>query len=300
MEISIAFLVFKRPNMTQKVFDAIRQAKPSKLLVVADGPRDDRPGEAEKCAETRAVINQVDWDCEVLKNYSDENLGCRKRVSSGLDWVFSLVNQAIILEDDCVPQASFFPYCEELLERYREDERIMSICGLSVPTSYRRDSFSYCFSRYQRCWGWATWKRAWQYYDHDMELWPHVLETKLLNDLFLDKTTADFWCKKFQDVYVGKINSWAYRWMFSCWLQNGLSILPEVNLIENIGFGSDATNTVSAGLGVQSYSQEIRFPLRHPNFVLSDRRADEFIQRTRHNPRLVDRLENKLKKLLHA
>lgn len=300
MKSPVAFIIFKRPDTTRRVFEVIRQVQPSKLLVVADGPRFDRIGEAEKCAETRTIINQIDWNCEVLKNYSDENLGCRKRVASGLDWVFSLVNEAIILEDDCKPHPSFFPYCEELLERYREDERIMSICGLNVPTSYRRDSFSYCFSRYQRCWGWATWKRAWQHYDHDMKLWPNVLETRLMDEFFPDKTTADFWYKKFQTMYEGKIDTWDYQWLLSCWLQNGLSILPEVNLIENIGFGSDATNTVSAGLGVQSSSQELQFPLRHPVFVVGDRRADAFIQRTRHNPRLMDRLENKLKKLLHA
>jgi hypothetical protein len=156
----IAFFIFNRPDTTARVFEAIRQAQPSKLLVVADGPRSTRPGEAEKCAATRAIIDQVDWECEVLTNYSDVNLGCRHRVSSGLDWVFEQVEEAIILEDDCLPHPTFFRFCEELLEWYRHDHRIVAISGDNFQNGHQSGEFSYYFSRYVHIWGWATWRRG--------------------------------------------------------------------------------------------------------------------------------------------
>ena len=148
----VVFIIFNRPDTTAKVFEAIRQAKPPKLLVIADGARIDKPGEAEKCAAARAIINQVDWQCEVLTNYSNVNLGCRKRVSSGLDWVFEQVEEAIVLEDDCLPHPSFFQYCQELLEKYRDDERIMMISGDNFQFGNETTEYSYYFSRYGHCW----------------------------------------------------------------------------------------------------------------------------------------------------
>ncbi len=179
----VVVIIFKRTDTTEKVFEAIRLAKPPKLFVIADGPRADHPGEAEKCEAARAIIERVDWECEVLKNYSDTNLGCAKRVSSGLDWVFSNVEEAIILEDDCVPHLTFFPFCEELLEKYRYDTRIASISGQNVQFGRERTNYSYYFSRYNHCWGWATWRRAWQHFDFDMKLWPEIKKGHLLDDI---------------------------------------------------------------------------------------------------------------------
>jgi hypothetical protein len=156
----VAFLIFNRPDTTAKVFEAIRQAKPPKLLVVADGPRPDRPDDIEKCKAARGVVEQVDWDCEVLRNYSDVNLGCKKRVSSGLDWVFNTVEEEIILEDDCLPHPTFFRFCEELLDYYRHDERIMVISGDNFQFGRNCTEYSYYFSRYNHCWGWSTWRRS--------------------------------------------------------------------------------------------------------------------------------------------
>ncbi|MFQ4139766.1 glycosyltransferase family 2 protein [Nodosilinea sp. PGN35] len=298
MEASIAIFIFNRPQESRKVFEAVRLIKPSRLFLVADGPRPLRTGETEKCELTRKIFEEIDWTCDVRKNYSEINLGCARRVSSGLNWVFSLVEEAIILEDDCVPHPTFFRYCIELLERYRDDERVMSICGLSVPPSSRRDSFSYCFSQYQRCWGWASWRRAWQHYDHDMQLWPQAAETNLLEDLLPDRQSVDFWHNKFQAVYDGKIDSWAYRWMLACWLHRGLSIIPSTNLIANVGVTSDATHTVNDSFAAQLTASEISFPLQHPPYMVQDRQADLYIQRTRHSAGLAYRVERKLKKLL--
>lgn len=296
IETPVAFIIFKRPDTTEKVFEVIRQAKPPKLLVIADGPRKDKPGEAEKCAATRAIIDRVDWDCEVLKNYSEINLGCGKRVSSGLDWVFENVEEAIILEDDCLPHLSFFRFCEELLEQYRNDERIMSISALSVPNRIRLTSDSYFFSRYQRSWGWATWRRAWKYFDFEMNMWSLVRDTNWLEDILENNNYAKDWTKIFESVYEKHINFWDYQWMFACWLQSGLSILPSVNLVTNIGFGVEATTTkntddIRANLRLESMS----FPLQHPSFVIRDTQTDHVIQKKVHGLSNISRIKASFK-----
>ena len=174
LETPVAFLVFNRPHTTDKVFSEIAAANPRKLLIVADGPRPDQPGEAERCVAVRAIVDRVDWDCEVLTNYSDINLGCKARISSGLDWVFDTVEEAIVLEDDCLPHPSFFRFCEELLVKYRDDERIAQIGGVNFQSGRRRTNYSYYFSRYAHIWGWATWRRAWRHYDVALKAWPLI------------------------------------------------------------------------------------------------------------------------------
>ncbi len=298
MKTPVTFLIFNRPDTTEKVFQAIRQAKPPKLLVVADGPRSDRPGEKEKCAAARAIINGVDWECEVLINYSDVNLGCKKRVSSGLDWVFDTVEESIILEDDCLPNPSFFLFCEELLERYREDNRIAVISGQNVQFGHKRTHYSYYFSRYNHCWGWASWRRAWQNFDYDMQLWPLIKENGWLKDILKDEIAVKYWTKIFQDTYDDKTNSWAYRWTFSCWTQNHLSILSNINLISNIGFAREATNTKKdVSIFSKIPTEEIYFPLKHPPFIVQDVESDDFTQRTLYCPPLINRINTKIKNI---
>lgn len=299
MKTPVAFLIFKRPDTTEKVFEAIRQAKPPKLLVVADGPRSHKPGEAEKCQATREIIKRVDWDCEVSTNYSDVNLGCKKRVASGLDWVFDNVEEAIILEDDCLPHPTFFPFCEELLERYRDDNRIAVISGQNVQFSGKRTDYSYYFSRYNHCWGWASWRRAWQHFDYEMKLWPLVRDNGWLKDILKDDSSVKFWTQIFQNTYDGKINSWAYRWNFSCWIQNYLSILSNVNLISNIGYGNVGTNTKKT-LSVYSKlaTEELELPLQHPPFVIQDTKSDKFTQTTLYKRNIITKLKFKIKAYL--
>jgi hypothetical protein len=272
----VAFLIFNRPNTTEKVFEAIRQAKPPKLLVVADSPRPDRADDIEKCRAARAIIQRVDWDCEVLTDYSDINLGCRNRVSSGLNWVFDTVEEAIILEDDCVPDPTFFRFCEELLEYYRHDHRIMVISGNNFQFGKKRTDYSYYFSRYNHCWGWATWRRAWRYYDGTMKNWPEVRDGAWLTAILENSQAIKYWTKVFQSTYDNKNDSWAYRWTFSCWIQNGLTILPNHNLVSNIGFGQGATHTQTKNSRLANIPvQEMIFPLRHPPFMLRDVCSDK-------------------------
>ncbi|SRR5579883_1065705 len=295
----VVLIIFKRADTTERVLEVIRQVKPSQLFVIADGPRADRSEEVEKCAAARALIEQVDWQCEVFKNYSEVNLGCAKRVASGLDWVFSNVEEAIILEDDCVPHPTFFYFCEELLDRYRHDNRIVTISGQNVQFGRKRTEYSYYFSRYNHCWGWATWKRAWQYFDFDMKLWPEIKEKNLLNDILGDPQALKWWNKTLQYTYDGQINSWAYRWTFACWVQSGISILSNTNLISNIGFGIDAThNTGKSSKYANMPVEEINFPLKHPPFVIHDVQADNFTQNSLFQISLLGKFKGKINRTL--
>lgn len=295
----VAFLIFNRPDTTARVFEAIRQAKPPQLLVVADGPRPDRADDIEKCKAARAIIEGVDWDCEVFTNYSDINLGCKNRVSSGLNWVFDTVEQAIILEDDCLPHPSFFRFCQELLDYYRDDKRIMAISGDNFQFGRKRTEYSYYFSCYNHIWGWASWRRAWQYYDVKMRLWQEIRDGNWLESILGESQSVKYWTKILQTYYDHKIDTWDYPWTFACWIQNGLTILPNVNLVSNIGFREDATHTIGSKSRVANLPvKEMNFPLKHPPFLMRHVEADDFTQRNDYNLSLFTRLNNRLKRII--
>lgn len=229
----VAFFIFNRPETTQRVFAEIARVQPETLLVVADGPR--YAEDTEKCAQTRAIVETIDWPCTLLTNYSDHNLGCKHRVAYGLDWVFTQVEEAIILEDDCVPEPSFFPFCEQMLEHYRGDTRIMMIAG----TNYLLDSLSipesYTFSRYFAIWGWATWKRAWERYDLKMQAWETLKAQGQLQGFYPQPFMQEHITTSFDLVHQGRVDTWDIQWFYSCLFQSGLCVVPKVNLISNIG-----------------------------------------------------------------
>jgi hypothetical protein len=273
IESPVAFIVFNRPDLTERVFQSIRQAQPRRLLVIADGPRVDRPGEAEKCAAVRAVIGQIDWECEVLTNYSETNLGCKQRVSSGLDWVFSQVEEAIILEDDCLPAPSFFPFCQELLEKYREDDRVSMICGTNYQQGNSRTGDSYYFSKYVHVWGWAGWRRAWKDYDVEIQTWPDCKAQNLLRSTFCNEYEQKLWIDAFDRVHSGGLDTWDYQWVYACLSQHRLSIVPDRNLISNIGFGTDATHTYMESPWGNLPRQDI-WEIQHPALMARNYEAD--------------------------
>jgi hypothetical protein len=271
---AVAFLVFNRPHTTERVFEAIRQARPKQLLVVADGPRSDRPDDVEKCAAVRKIVEKVDWPCEVKRNYAETNMGCKRRVSSGLDWVFSEVEEAIILEDDCLPTPSFFPFCEELLERYRHDTRIMHISGDNFQNGISRTLYTYYFSHFAHIWGWATWRRAWKHYDLEMKMWSKVKMLGFQQYMFDSVSESEYWRQIFDAASNGKIDTWDYAWNFTCFV-NGLSICPNVNLVSNIGFADDGTHC-SAGSPLANLPVFDTGKITHPLFVIRHREADEY------------------------
>jgi hypothetical protein len=286
----VALIIFRRPEFTERVMAAIAEAKPRKLLVIADGPRPNRPEDVDACAAARAVIDRVDWDCEVVKNYSEVNLGCGHRPATGITWVFEHVEEAIILEDDCVPHPSFFRYCEELLQRYREDTRVMHIGG----STYRREAWpipsSYYFSCFNGAWGWATWRRSWKYFDMALKLWPELQNTSWLKDVLEDEIAIRYWAREFDRAYEleGDVSYWDHQWTFACWANGGLSIVPQHNLVSNVGCGKDATHTFNEDDPFSSLpTAEMTFPLVHPPVVLQNRELDRRKVRETTVPRLT-------------
>lgn len=266
LDTPIAFCIFNRPMLTLRVFDAIAQQRPKRMFIIADGPREHVAGDEDQVAMTRAVLNRIDWPCEVQCNFSNQNLGCRNRMATGLTWAFDHCERLIVLEDDCLPDQSFFGFCESLLERYENDERIMMISGDNFQPE-RRTKDSYYFSRYPHIWGWASWRRAWDHYDIEMPSWPVTRGNRLLADHFEDETEYEFWQAVLDRQHSNLVDTWDYAWAYACWKNNGLTILPEVNLICNLGFDSKATHTTDANSAWANLATTPIGKLKHPKWV---------------------------------
>jgi hypothetical protein len=276
----VLVLAFNRPESTARVIAALRDVRPRTLCLAVDGPRAGRPDERERVLEVQRLADSVDWDCDVRTLFRPENLGCKLAVSQAIGWFFDQFEAGIVLEDDCVAHPSFFPYAAELLDRYRDDERVCMVSGDNFQFGRRRTSHSYYFSMHTHIWGWASWRRAWRLYDHRMTLWPELRDGGWLEDLLGDRAAAAYWRRIFDATHAERNTSWAYRWTFAAWANNGLTILPNVNLVSNIGFGDAATHTLRrrnrlAALPVA----EMAFPLDHPPFMIRDAQADRFTQR---------------------
>jgi hypothetical protein len=263
----ILLLVFKRPDLTQKVFDRVRQIQPKQLFINGDGPRPNKEGEAERVAATRLIFEQVDWECEVHTLYRETNLGCRNAVSGGINWFFEHVEQGIILEEDCIPDLTFFQFAEEMLERYKNHDEIMSIGGLNLIQDQTKDiPTSYLFSKFVFYSGWATWRRAWQKMDVDMQRFPEFVEQNYISRLLKDKDAQKYFLQKFHETHTKQNDSWAYAWFYSCVLHHGLAVVPKNNLVQHEGFGEHATNT-QIGKVAFAISYPLEFPLVHPKKI---------------------------------
>ena len=274
---AIAYIVFNRPQHTEKTFAVLREQRPSQFFIIADGPRAGHPTDIEHCAAVREIVANVDWPCEVHRKYADTNLGLKKNVSSGLDWVFSQVERAIVLEDDCVAHPDFFRFCDELLECYAEDERVSVITGNNFQNGQRRGQASYYFSKYNHCWCWATWRRAWHYYQGDLLFWPEWSQSDDWREKTPDTVERRYWSKIFERVRAGQIDSWAYPWSASVWYHGGLTATPNVNLVSNIGFGADSTHTASADSPLSGMATRAIGEIRHPKTIEQDASADRYV-----------------------
>jgi len=270
----ILFLIFNRPKTTQKVFDAILKAKPKKLYVAADGPRKNKIGEKELCEVTRAIIKQVDWPCKVKTLFRKENLGCGKAVSLGITWFFDNEKMGIILEDDCLPDPSFFPYCKNLLEKYKDNEKVMMISGDNFISEKVKLKESYYFSRYCHIWGWASWRRAWKKYDYNMLKWPEFESCGKINSYFSSFEERFFWERTFDLAYRHKISSWDAQWGFACLSNEGCAINPSVNLVSNIGFGDDSTHTFGSNPIFSALRVKPILNIIHPKRISVDEKTD--------------------------
>jgi hypothetical protein len=272
-------LAFNRPALTEQLLERLREVKPSLVLVVADGPRAGHPDDSAACARVRELIkSRIDWPATVRTEYAETNMGLRRRVSSGLNWAFQQVEEAVILEDDCLPHPDFFRFCAELLEYYRHDTRVGVIAGVNFqPSAFTREA-SYYFSKYPHCWGWATWRRAWRLYDAEAALWPVFKAAGALKHLFPNPLEAGYWTWVFDTVHNGDCDSWAFPWTLTCWGQSMLTVLPVVNLVTNNGDGPDSTHRTENPL-LHRPANPMVFPLRHPGNVLADFQADDYTQR---------------------
>jgi len=281
VNVPVALIIFNRPEMTEKVFEVIRRVRPGQLFIIADGPRDDTPSDVALCRAARAVFDKVDWPCEQHRNFSDDNMGCGKRPVSGISWVFEHVDKAIILEDDCLPHPTFFQFCEELLYRYQDDQRIMHIAGYNRGISRNKGNYSYFFSKLPLCWGWATWRRAWCHFDFDINHFEDIRAQGLFDGLLGERHSERFWEKRFESLkQSARVDIWDFQWDFACWIQSGLAIVPNVNLVRNIGLGQDATHTKELDLRViELHEKAIVFPLNHPPYMIRDTKLDRSIFR---------------------
>lgn len=268
----VLFLVFNRPTTTARVFARLRDARPSRLFIAADGPRPHRPGEVELCAQVRRLIDEgIDWDCKVERLYRTKNVGCKLAVSGAITWFFRHVEAGIILEDDCLPDPTFFPFCGELLERYHDDRRVMHIAGFNPNPSDQSDSAapSYLCWHFGSIWGWATWRRAWANYDVEMKAWPEFLRSGSMRNYCTSEAEMQSRIPAFSATYDGRINTWDYQWAFTRLRHGGVSLTPCTNLISNLGFDSDATHTVnSSDRRANAATQPLSFPLQHPATIV--------------------------------
>ncbi len=277
MHTPVALIIFNRVRTTERVFEELAKVKPRQLFVIADGPRPGRPDDVEKCAATRKVIERVDWECEVKTNFADENLGCGMRPATGISWVFEHVDRAIFLEDDCVPHPSFFRFCDEMLERYADDERVMMVSGNNFLPDGGPMARSYTFFRFLNLWGWASWRRAWKHYDFAMESWPRHRNSGWMRAVSDDPRVLAFWRRVFDSVYthISLRDIWDYQFAYAVMKQGGFGIAPSRNLVSNIGWGEDATHTTGESGLANLPAVEMPFPLDHPPVVAYDRGYDE-------------------------
>ncbi len=277
MKSPVALVIFNRPNTTARVFAKIKEARPPRLYLIADGPRSDVPEDIEKIARTRQNVEIVDWDCEVTRIYSEENFGCGFRLPTGLNAVFENEENLIVLEDDCLPDISFFPYCDELLERYRHESRIMMISGRNNLQKWKKNEYSYYFTRIGSSWGWATWKRAWQYFDQEMKAWGNpILKDRIRRGMGNDREYF-FRMESYSKVYRKEISTvWDYQWSTARFLRGGLTIFPSINIINNIGLGSDSTHTNLNDLNKDYVNLgKVSFPLIHHEIIIPDEEYDK-------------------------
>ncbi|MDB5150052.1 MAG: nucleotide-diphospho-sugar transferase [Mucilaginibacter sp.] len=281
-------MIFNRPATTAIVFDKIKQQKPAKLYIAADGAREGNAKDIVNCKLTRNwVIESIDWDCEVKTLFRDHNIGCGKAVSQAISWFFTNEEYGIILEDDTVPDTSFFTFCTEMLVKYQHDHKIMHISGCYfLKDLLPKTPQSYYFTKHIHVWGWATWKRAWENYDYDMQEWPQ--KKKALKKYF--KNYSKFWDKIFELVYTKQIDTWDYQWMFCIFKNNGIALNPTTNLIMNIGFGDEATHTSDENSIFSKIEAGSMLEINHPNKIKIDSLKDDLYYKTylNVNPKSVE------------
>jgi len=298
--IPILFIIFNRLDTTKKVFERIKEAKPKQLFLAGDGPRVGKIDDYEKCLATRKIIEQIDWDCEVKTLFREKNLGCKIAVNSAISWFFDNVEEGIILEDDCLPHPTFFNFCKDLLEKYRYDQRVMMITGSNFQKGIKYGDGSYYFSRFAHIWGWASWRRAWQFYDVDLKNLDQFISQNKIDEVAINyPQLKSKWLNDLAKTKSGLINTWDYQWSYAIFSNFGLSVTPNVNLISNIGFGhQDATFTTGSDPNVENLPTFPIGDITHPSFIMPSREADDYIAKNIYFCENISKIKkNRLKRL---
>ncbi len=310
IDLPVLLIFFTRPDTFKEVFRKVKEARPSKLFLACDGARADHPEDAQRIEECKKIAEDIDWECEVYKNYSESNMGCGMRPQSAITWAFETVDRLVILEDDCVPHDSFFPYMAELLERYKNDERICMVSGLNHMKEWDCGGYSYCFTKTGAIWGWGTWKRVWDKYDYFVS----GIQSEYIQRLLMEQITykrarkpmiARF-LKTAQRLQQGeKISYWDFQFGYLKRTQSYLSIVPRVNLIQNIGVGNysshaqfDCDGIWKKGMLHFMPTESIDIPLKHPNFVMADVKYDNAVDAKYAYPHPLKRFYGRVKRVL--
>ena len=300
MNLPILILTWKRPDHLKRVIGSLRKIRPKNIYFSCDGANKGNLKEELLVKQTRSIMrSEVDWECDKKYNLSETNLGCRLGVSRGIDWFFKNVDKGIIIEEDCILHPLFFEFAESLLKKYHNDHRIGSISASNLQNGIMRGETTYYFSKYHHCWGWATWKDRWEKYDNELKSWKFIKDNKLKKQIFGTKREMKYWTMIFERLYkYNKPDSWAYRWFLSCQINRYLSIIPNENFSENIGFGDEATNTKKGKSPIEINKTTISnfnlFPIKHPEFVLPCSDADHFTFINHFNPSLKTRIIKKI------
>ena len=294
LQVPVILVVFNRPDHLDGLLQQIKLANPKTVYVLADAPRVGNQLDIALCEEVRAVIDKFDLDCELIKLYRTTNLGCKKNIETGLDWSFEREECGIILEDDCIPNLDFFRFCEDMLLKYKDDSRIFSITGNNFQNNKMRGNGSYYVSKYMHCWGWATWRRAWKFYDGSLSFWPTWKNSFKWHAIHPSSAESRYWLDIFDRVYSKKIDSWAYPWLASSWYFGGNTITPNINLVKNMGFGSNATNTQNKN-GLEELCTSILPPMIiHPLSLEPNNVADKYVFKNVFKMSFGRKIKNKL------
>lgn len=278
VETPVVMVAFNRPEVTRRVFARVREARPKRLFVIADGPRAHVPEDQDKCAQTRAIFDSIDWDCRLETDFSECNLGCAERIQTGLSHVFDAVPEAIVIEDDILPHPTFFRYCTELLARYRDEPKVHAILGTKLPCEPPTAPYSYRFSRLFFCWGWAGFARAWKSVDKTLSAYPQLAQEDWLAANTRTETERHFYGDGFAAAHARRIVHWDWAVIFSAFVRGELFAVPNRNLISNIGWGPEGTQQKNAShILADLPAHAMAFPLKHPPEIRADTAADQKI-----------------------
>lgn len=278
-KVPILINAFNRPETTHRVFEVVKRYRPEKLFLALDGPRKHKSEDVNNIKEIIDIFSGVNWECDVFKLFREENLGCPLAIPDAIDWFFRYIKSGVILEDDCLPDISFFNFCEELLVRYESEDSVMMISGNNFMPEKSFSNDSYFFSKYGFIWGWATWKRAWSKFDASMSTYPHYINSRKFKKRYPGFLDSYYWKTGFNNKYRNYSNAWAMKWNYAMAYNDGLSVIPSKNLVKNIGFGPDATMTKSINSKMILEVSSMEFPLVNPEKIQQNVNYDKQVFR---------------------